>query len=409
MSVDKDPLIDIAPIIINKSKSNDDQAFAVRSSSGLAKFSFFITLLLSLFVAYLVWYAYGQQQDYTAANGNLINENRSLQSSIDLAEQSRIASSKRIDDQQRALQALQSAFAENKMVVEGQGRRLLSLTATTTDDWRIAEVEYLLQLANQRLLTSKDVTTALQLLLAADKILTELGDPRLFSIREAIAEDRAALTLIGDQDLEGVFLRLSATANQIDGLPLLDIPSFIDDTHMEATQSKITEEQNIAQEKQSLQQKLSAIAEKTLRELKSLVVIQQREVSVKPLLPPEQKTYLRANLKLLLNQAQLALLGGTQVLYQNSLLRAKAVVNEYFPNDQVAVQGFVRELDDLSKITVELDLPDVHGSILAIKAHINDLHRLEKSGSTPAQSAPVVRSSIESAGQSDGEQQEAAL
>ena len=51
---------------------------------------------------------------------------------------------------------LQQALSDANAVLDGHTRRLLSLTATTTDDWRLAEVEYLLRLANQRILISKD-------------------------------------------------------------------------------------------------------------------------------------------------------------------------------------------------------------------------------------------------------------
>lgn len=399
-----DGLNDIAPIVMDDSKVSSKAPASSGSSSGLAKFTLLLTILLGCAVCYLAWYGYGQQQAYATASAKLNNENRSMKGVITKAEKMQSDLTRKMNAQRNTITSLQASLTENKAVLEGQGRRLLSLTATTTDDWRLAEVEYLLQLANQRVLTSKDAGTATQLLAAADKILLELGDPRLFTLREAIAEDRAKLALIGKQDLEGVFLRLSAIANQVDGLPLLVIPSF-----SEVAESKAAANVETAEDKLSFQQQLLAIADSTWVQLRSLVIIQQRDELIKPLLPPEQKTFLRANLKLLLNQAQLALLGGKQALYQDSLLRAKTLVNEYFPLDQLPIQAFIDELASLSEVTVEVSLPDVHGSIIAIKAFIADLHRLDKSAMKPMNLVPAVSNAEEEPEASADVQQEATL
>ncbi|MGB5323912.1 MAG: uroporphyrinogen-III C-methyltransferase, partial [Pseudomonadales bacterium] len=263
-------------------------------------------------------------------------------------------------------------------LIEGQSLRLLSLTATTTDDWRLAEVEYLLRLANQRILTSKDGRTALNLLNAADDILVELGDPRLYELREAIANDRAALSLVGQTDLDGVFLQLAALAAQIDKLPLLSVPDF--SMRAAAAEPNADAIPVVQGRRQGLAGRFGEIARSTWAELKSLVVIQRSDASVRPLLPPEQQYYLRNNLRLLINQAQLALLDGRQAPYRESLANAVGWLEDYFPMQEAANRAVTATLAELSGLAISAEYPDVSASLLAIKAFIAEQHRLDKSG-----------------------------
>ena len=274
---------------------------------------------------------------------------------------------------------LQQALSDANAVLDGHTRRLLSLTATTTDDWRLAEVEYLLRLANQRILISKDAQTALNLLQAADQIVLELGNPQLFTLREAIANDSAAIAMVGELDLDGVFLKLAAQARQIDKLLLLRVPEFTSQPappiHNLAGASELAAPVSLTE---SWLARLQEIAQSTWAELKSLVVIQQRGSDIKPLLPPEQQYYLRNNLRLLINQAQLALLDGRAIPYRESLTEAVSLLENYFPLEQAANQQMVSELAALAAVTVTADYPDVSDSLLAIKAVFAEQDRLNQ-------------------------------
>ena len=116
----------------------------------------------------------------------------------------------------------------------------------------------------------------------------------------------------------------------------------------------------------------------TFTELKSLVVIQQRGSDIKPLLPPEQQYYLRNNLRLLINQAQLALLDGRAIPYRESLTEAVSLLENYFPLEQAANQQMVSELAALAAVKVTADYPDVSDSLIAIKAVFAEQDRLNQ-------------------------------
>ena len=343
---------------------------ANKKSSSLSGIALIVALLAVLAAAYVTWVSFQQAeqlQSLAADSNRYYQQTQKLQHSLQTVRNESIASLM-LRDQQR--EQLSSALQDANLIIDSHGRRLRSLTSTTTDDWRLAEVEYLLRLANQRILISKDSATALDLLATADQILLTLADPRFFNIRKAIAEDRAALLLVGQQDLDGVFLRLSALTQQLDKLPLIAVPAFevvdtIEIANVEDTAASVW------------QQKINAVGNATWQELKSLVVINKRDSDIRPLLPPDQQYYLRSNLQLMINQSQLALLDGRQAVYSDSLNRAERWLQDYFASDTDAIQSVIADIQQLQNITVDIQLPDIANSLLAVKRFLSEQRQIE--------------------------------
>ena len=337
----------------------------------LSGIAFIVALLAVAATGYIAWISFQQAeqlQSLTVDSNRYYQQTQKLQQSLQRSQNESVAA---LTQQNQQREQLLLAIDNTNLVVDSQGRRLRSLTSTTTDDWRLAEVEYLLRLANQRVLISKDSATALNLLATADQILLTLADPRFFDIRKAIAEDRAALLLVGQQDLEGVFLRLSALTQQLNKLPLIVMPIF-----------DAVEKIDIDNADDSVlsvwQQKINAIGSATWQELKGLVVINQRSSDIKPLLPPDQQYYLRGNLQLMINQSQLALLDGRQAVYSDSLYRAERWLQDYFASDTDAIQSVITDIQQLQTIKVDTELPDVANSLLAVKQFFSEQRQIEK-------------------------------
>lgn len=359
-------------------------------NGALAGVAFIIALLAAVTVAYIGWLSFQQaeQLELIAADSQRYHQQtKNLKQSLQAARTESVAAYTQRDQQS---EQLSSALQDANLIIAAHGRRLRSLTSTTTDDWRLAEVEYLLRLANQRILISQDSATALSLLTTADEILLTLADPRFFDIRKSIAEDRAALVLVGQQDLDGVFLRLSALTQQLEKLPLIIIPSFEADNDRVNTQSN---ESTVS----SWREKLNAIGESTWQELKSLVVVNKRSSDIKPLLPPEQQYYLRGNLQLMINQSQLALLDGRQAVYSDSLSRAERWLQDYFPSDEHAIQSVITEIQMLQQVKVGIELPDVTKSLLSVTQFLAQQHQVDISADVEAPVAPREASSVNAA------------
>ena len=258
----------------------------------------------------------------------------------------------------------QTSFDQLQSMVQAQRQRLLELASTDPSDWMLAEAQYLLRLANQRLIMAADKRSAVALLGAADDILKELDDAELYAVRQSVARDLAALRALPELDVEGTGLRIQALVGQIDTLRLFEIPV-------------IAEPEQPVAEDASLEQRLRSSVEAAIDKLSSYVVIRRRQAPYESLISPQWEGMVRQNLRMLLEQGRAALLSGNQLLYRQSIDNARHWLAEFFSFSEKGVAALDQELADLAQIEVRQQLPDISGSVAAIKAAIHRRHRVE--------------------------------
>jgi len=255
-------------------------------------------------------------------------------------------------------------------------RSIQQVTATaevSRKDWLLAEVEYLLRLANQRVLMEQTATGALNLLKSADQILRETDDVSLYDVRKALAEDIAALEAVPRLDTEGVFLQLSALNRQVSDLrvtPVTDkrkLPSLLEGITPESVE-------------QSWGEGMRANWNKAVNKFEQLIVIQHHDEPIKPLMSPEQTFFLQQNLHLMLEQAQMALLQRKQQAFDGSLEKAATWIATHFNPKDATTQGMLRGLEELQGVNVAPELPDISGSLTILKDYLQQMQKLREEG-----------------------------
>jgi len=244
---------------------------------------------------------------------------------------------------------------------QAQRQQLLEMRSVDRSDWILAEAEYLLRLAHQRLLMAGDLRSALSILNNVDGILRELDDPELYPVRAAIAADAAKLRAVPAIDIEGVWLRIQALASQVDKLVLFELPEAV---------SEIDQPLPSADWRQRLQQGFDA----ALARLSSYIVIRRREQAYQPLIEPQWEGLVRQNLHMLLAQSQSALLSGNVELYQQSLATARRWLAEFFAFSETSVAVLDDQLQQLQQEQVAREYPDISGSLLALKTALAVRH-----------------------------------
>ncbi|WP_082140391.1 uroporphyrinogen-III C-methyltransferase [Halomonas sp. PR-M31] len=230
--------------------------------------------------------------------------------------------------------------------------QLSSQQQTDESDWVYAEVEYLLKLANQRLQLERDVNGARSLLQTADKRLTEVDNPALTPVRRAIQSELGELNSVPDVDRTGLYLTLMGMQEQVAKLPLQQ------DIEQIAAKGGDT-----SQVEGGWQQQLSRFGQ----ELKELVVVRKHDQALEALMTPQQESYLRQNVRLQLEQAQLAALQANPELYKASLEKAGALIEGYYDQDSDGVNKILEQLPQLSEKTIHPELPDISESLQKLR------------------------------------------
>jgi len=257
-------------------------------------------------------------------------------------------------------QALEDSLAQLRSEAVGGSRA-----------WDLEEIAALLQIANDRLHLEKEVAPSLAALEAADRHLRDLKNPALLEVRRHLAEEITALRSTADPDIAGMALTLGSLIQGIDRLPIANA-SFTEQP-----------KSGTGSEQQGWRGVLHDLWEK----IKSLVVIRRHGGADRPLLAPEERYFLRQNLRLNLEEARNALLLRDGATFQQTLRSAAEWIALYFDSDAPATAGALQQLTNLRQIDIAPSLPDISGSLNALQTWL-DRQRQQKNPNAPRATHP---------------------
>ncbi|MFI3154762.1 MAG: uroporphyrinogen-III C-methyltransferase [Methylococcaceae bacterium] len=221
----------------------------------------------------------------------------------------------------------------------------------TRGDWLIADAEYLLSIANQRLYLMGDVNTTREALEAADQRLRESGDAGAFKIREQIAKDITAIRNVEVADIVGLYALIQALQDQVDTLTL-----FLPYTGKTLTQPKPAPEPAEGQN----------LLDSALGQLEGVVTIRHTEHPIKEILTPEEAQFIREQLRVKLEMVKIALVQQNERLYQSGLADAKKWAEQNFAK-VAETDKFIAELNRFNTIKIRSHFPDISLSLKMLR------------------------------------------
>ena len=241
----------------------------------------------------------------------------------------------------RAIQARLDELRAEQVALGAQLSEAAAPGADVNSDYALAEIEHLLVLAGHKLALARDMAGALAALAAADKRLTGLALPGAEQARNRLRADMDRLGAIEQADLSGLGLYLSDLIERVDSLPLRET-ALLEPASAPA-----------APPPEGVRGFFTAV----LRELKGLVIIRREEQARPPLLP-EQIYFLRANIKLELANARLAVFNRDTGNLQASLMRIQNWLSDHFDMRDSAAANFNDTLTRMQGL--ELALPEIN-------------------------------------------------
>ncbi|MBD1388003.1 uroporphyrinogen-III C-methyltransferase [Neiella sp. HB171785] len=347
----------------------------------------FAAIILGLFAVTMVWPEWQKNQQQFAEFSEQFQQRQ--QASVRVFEQLTTTN----QNQQQSLDQFQTQLADSMLSQQRMEQRLQQLDGRKSNEWLLAEVDYLIRLATRKLWMERDVNGAKALLKSADLRVAELRDPQLLSLRRSLSNDIATLGALPRVDIDGIALTLDGLISQLDMLPLnaLEIPDSV------GPQNAQTVTNDPSDWRQNLMQSWRHFVD-------GFIAVNRRADGATPLLPPEQRWYLRANIRLTLQQAQLAALRNQPQLYANAINQSDDWLREYFDNSDSAVQ-YVREaLAELAISPVRLQLPGDLESRQLIRSLLATEHDTSGVTNTPADEQSDEQAPPQQTEQSDGEQ-----
>ncbi|MCP4472038.1 MAG: hypothetical protein GY815_15410 [Gammaproteobacteria bacterium] len=222
--------------------------------------------------------------------------------------------------------------------------KLYQLFGRDKNDWQLAEVEYLMRVAQHKLILQNDFEGAAITLQAASDLIGFTGDPGLLPVRVMISEEIADLKTRKRPDLVGMTLMLAQLRRQVRVLH----PGFairVDETEVPVA-GTIAEDDWLG--------RFNAFVDSLVEIRREATEPSEIEANV-----VDVADTLEDNLKL----ARWAVLERDASQYRLLLDRSISLFREFYDLDNAANHDFMTQLQNLQKMVINPDKPDITGSL----------------------------------------------
>ena len=315
--------------------------------------NFWVTTLLSVFACAAVglggWFMWTEVQtmkhSMESVDEAIQSVNSQLVQIVSLRETTR--------DIRSQMERLESRIARadehNQSVinrVETMAEELAKAQVDTRNSYVFAEAEYLLKLADQRLLIERNPETATNLMQTVQGLLAQLEDSRLLSVREQLAQDIQLLSAIPHVDLLGIQAELLALDPVLNDLKL-PIRRF----NLESDSEREDDVQ------------------KFLDGLRSFIRIREVNAPITPLVSASDAGRAREVLRLSLEQIKVALVREDQELFNAGLAQAKRLSRHFFDVTEGAGKRVMTVLRALEGTQIARDIPDAAQGLRALRTY----------------------------------------
>ena len=251
-----------------------------------------------------------------------------------------------------------NTLKEVKEDLTGSIDRIHDLLNRTRGDWMVADAEYMLNVANQRLNLVGDLKTTLGALRAADARLRDSGNPGVFKVREQIAREISALKGFKTVDIVGIFARIKVLEKQV-----AEIQVFLPHSGKVSSDVGSKEAKPQAEDSGYGIGDIDNLLGSALADLKGMVTVRRTDREFDAILQPEQVQMIREKLRLKLEIIRIALVEHDSALYLQNIQAAKEWLKAHFLMEHSATKKFSAELDELALVGLEISYPDISGSL----------------------------------------------
>ncbi|HEY9381178.1 MAG TPA: uroporphyrinogen-III C-methyltransferase [Burkholderiales bacterium] len=309
-----------------------------------------ITAVLAIALAWSWWDARRQLESMRSEVAAQLRDNR------DEAKAARVIAS----DVQESLRELQSTTAGIELkLLESQGQQdalesLYQEMNRSRDDWLLAEAEQTLNIAAQQLQLAGNVRAALTALQTVDARLARPDRPQFLSVRKVLARDIQRLQSAPMLDVTGMTLRLDQILENIDTMPIV-VEAHPHETVPGAEKAAVG----------SIWWKDALYSGWT--EIKQLIRVERLDAQDPTLLAPDQRYFLRENLKLRLLHARLALLQRDEQAFRNDLQASVSWFKRYFDTSDQTTANALAALEQMREAAVAVELPSIADSLNAVR------------------------------------------
>jgi len=280
--------------------------------------------------------------------------------------------------------AFSSELKKQILQTQSISQQAITIVNRNQRDWAIAEIDYLLRIAHQRITVAKDIGGAIAALKGADARLEQLGDLTLFKIRKQLAKDIGSLNAIHQADVNGISLTLDQAIAYLPELPFKSVKDEIkiQFTENDAVELPLTEDKTF----------VDSIME-TVKQIGDIKVHQR---SIQAASSAEQQSSIEQLLRTYLLGARLAALRFDQTQFLHEIKQASEIVRLHYDEKDNRIQQLKKTLLEYSALQLSPDLPELTKAWVLLQKEIKSpTKKTVKSAVVKVKPKPEVKPQVE--------------
>ena len=292
------------------------------------------------------YYLWQQQQsnltDQESINSNLQNQLSQFNSSVSRLN-NQISNNNQIINAIKLQQTELSVIAQKAISINNRGQR----------EWILAEINYLLHMANRRLQIANDINSSIAALLAADQRIFDLSDLTLFPVREQLQKDIAILKAIHQVDINGTAMSIDQILGYLSSLPFKSIHDEI--------KSKLDKPDNPKPTKQN-----TGFIDTVIDTVINLGDIKIHDRSLQPMTNAVQQHQIEQTLRSHFLTARLSVLRHDQTQYIHDLTQCQNILDQYYNLSDNRVAQLQIDITNFKKLNLSPKKPNINSSWLLL-------------------------------------------
>ncbi len=305
-----------------------------------------LTILLILMVAiacgsggYYLW----QKQLH------LINTQRADTNRLQLQLKQILMRSDKLDQSIKTNAGLIQLLEKQQTLNTELSQRALDVTNRAQRDWVIAEIDYLLRIANRRLQIARDINSSIAALQGADQRIHDLGDLKMLPIRKQLAKDIGNLKALHQIDVNGAALALDQMISHLGNLPYKSIQEEVK-TQLEIANKATGDKQE------------EGFVDSVIDTVMKIGDIKVHERSIQPASTAQQQQQIEQILRNHLLGARLAVLRFDQQQFSHDINASQKLIHLHYKSTDNRVKQIQKDLTEFANVNLVPALPDISKS-----------------------------------------------
>jgi uroporphyrin-3 C-methyltransferase len=240
----------------------------------------------------------------------------------------------------RSVQTATESMQGRLLAAEAAVAGVASQELDAGGDLDLAEVDYLLRLANERLKLFDDPSAADEALELADSHLEALNNPMYLGVRQEIASARRELADMVVPDYFKISNEIDSVQSSLGSVPFRD-------------ETQVPEEQPADRDEPGWWEKLKGV-------FSGLVTVRRSTEQENERISLQDRDFVRQRLWLQLETARLSLMRRDQQAFRQALQRVRTTLQTWFDDNSADYQSLQERLEALQGLEIEVAVPDIN-------------------------------------------------